>query len=593
MEHIWGNLLLALLLWLGNYVVYLTCNHGIAPNARLQQFLRYLPASIVAVMPLVLTDTTVLQPAVLKLLLITELWALAYPLTYHLSFHKKSPDYDHQIDIAFGIYLFGIMSGLAIMLPAPFLAIFIVTALAIPLFLLGYYAIYLHVIDIKGMLLIQQTNYNEVIEFFKSYPLWKTIAGIIAIMGIIAAFVFGGNHLETGIQEGWTTVVISLLIVAVAYYMFKPRHGLFVRTGLAKLYLEVREYTQKNSRYAANRQERMQQLKATCTHPLKSPHTFLLVIGESASRDFMSSFTKMEEDTTPWLRELSGDRKHCVLFPHAYSCDIQTVPTLEKALTAFNQYDGGHFYSSYSIIDMAHCLGYKVHWYSNQGHLGSADTPITLVAETADVAKWTEQQVGKNHYDDTLIDFLEEVDPESNNLVVLHLKGSHFNYENRFKEAYRQWGTAGSHDQITNYKNTLYFTDSVLQRVFDSMRQQLNLQGMVYCSDHADVPDRHRQPNFGGFRDTRIPLAVWMSDEYINCRPERAADLRGNHDKYWTNDLLFDLICGFLDVESEHFKEENSLASHRYRFEREQLTAMNGTIRIAEDNGKINEEPSR
>lgn len=76
---------------------------------------------------------------------------------------------------------------------------------------------------------------------------------------------------------------------------------------------------------------------------------------------------------------------------------------------------------------------------------------------------------------------------------------------------------------------------------------------------------------------------VWMSEEYVARRPERAKALRANKDKYWTNDLLYDLVCGVLDVASPDYKEENSLASPTYRFERDDLTIMKGTIRIADD----------
>lgn len=585
MEHIWSNVLLMVALWLGNYAIYLGCNRGIAPNARLQQWLRYLPASVVAVLPLAITDTDVLQPAVVKLLVVTELWALAYPLTYHLTYRKNSPDYDHQIDPAFALYQLGVLSGLSVLLPSALMPPLLLLSIAAPLFLFGYYLVYHHVIDMNGILLMRQTNYNEILEFFRSFPLWKVLVGTIVLLGVILLFVFGGQPFAVGSVATWNGGVIVVMLAAVLHYLFKPRHSLFSRTGLVRLYLEVSEYMRGNSLYTQNQQQRMEHLKATAVHPLPAPHTILLVIGESASREFMSAFSPMDEDTTPWMRQLGGDGLHCILFPNAYSCDIQTVPTLEKALTAFNQYDGGQFYTSVSIVDIAKSLGYKVHWYSNQGHLGAADTPVSLVAETSDVAKWTNQQLGKKYYDEALIDFLDEVSPACNNLVVLHLKGSHFNYENRFPEAYRKWGAVGNHDQITNYKNTLYYTDSVLKQVYETMCERLNLQAMVYCSDHGDIPDRHRQPNFGGFRDTHIPLMVWMSDEYVALRPERAKALSENKDKYWTNDLLYELVCGVLDVESTEYKEENSLASSAYQYDRGDLTLMNGTVRVADDTG--------
>ncbi len=584
------NILLGFVLWLVGFTIYMLCNHGLAPNARLQQLLRYLVAAVAAVVPVGITASDVLQPTLLLTLAVSVLWMLTYPLTYHLTHRKSSPDYDHQIDVSFGIYLYGLLSAVALLPYARHAAgLLLLCALALPVVQWVYYLTCHAVIDANGMKMLQETHYNEIIEFLRSYSVWRVAGTGVLLLAMVCGVVLvpvlwpGHTGAPSPTPAWWQTAVLAVYICGVAFYLWKPRHGLFMRTGIAVLYSVVKEYVKGNSHYIAEQQKRLASLEALCQHPLASPHTLLVVIGESASRDFMSAYTDMTEDTTPWLKALSTDTRHCVLFPNAYSCDIQTVPTLERALTEYNQYDGGAFFSSCSIVDVAHKLGYRVHWYSNQGHLGAADTPITLVAGTSDVASWTRQQLNKPQYDEALLDFLDEVDPTCNNVVVLHLKGSHFNYENRFTEAYRQWGSPADHDKITNYKNTLYYTDNVLRRAFEYARERLNLQAMVYFSDHADVPDRHRQPNFGGFRDVRIPLMVWHSDQYATVRPDRVRALHDNSQCYWTNDLFYDLFCGLLDVRSNHFREANSLASQTYRFGRADLTAMNGTIRISED----------
>lgn len=259
------------MLWLGNYALYRACNHGISPSAKLQQLLRYLPASLVAVLPLAVTETCVLQSAVLKLWIVAELWAAAFPLTYHLTYRKISPDYDNQIDPAFAIYLFGILAGLSVLLPSLCVAPLLVLSLVAPLFLIGYYLLYHHVIDMNGMLLIRQTNYNEIIEFFRSSPLWKTLAGLVLLSGLVLAFVLIGQPLAVGAASLWSSALIVVLLGAVAHYLFKPRHSLFSRTGLAKLYLDVSEYARSNSRYVQNQQQRMEHLEARALHPLSAP----------------------------------------------------------------------------------------------------------------------------------------------------------------------------------------------------------------------------------------------------------------------------------------------------------------------------------
>ena len=580
------NLLLFFVLWWGGYSIYLSFNHGLAPNARLQQLLRYLAASVCAVIPLGVTKTSPLQPTLLLVLGIAVLWMMTYPLIYHLTHRKAAPDYDHQMDVAFGIYLFGWLSAWVIGLPAwgwivgliAFCLLFLIVAQWV------YYLIYDTVIDATGLAPILETDYNEAIEYLRSYSPVRVVGVVVLVLSLAVGCLYVPLHwkVQVGMTTWWTLAVCAALFLFISVYLWKPHHGIFIRTGIASLYQEVQDYVTKNRQYITEQHQRLADLQVTSvTPPLIHPHTLIMVIGESASRDYMSAFTDMDVQTTPWLDSLKADSAHCILFPHAYSCDIQTVPVLEKALTEYNQYDGGAFFQSCSIVDVAQKLGYRVHWFSNQGYLGAADTPITLVANTADRAKWTHQELNQVQYDGTLANFLADVDPAKNNLVIFHLMGSHFNYENRFPADFRLWGTG--HDHELNYKHTLRYTDYVLQQFFETARERLNLQGMVYFSDHADVPNRHRVPNFGGYRDTRIPLVVWLGDEYIAQKPHRFKALQDNRLSYWTNDLLYELMCGLMDAHSNHFHEKNSLTSSMYQFTRETLTAMNGKVRIADD----------
>ena len=76
---------------------------------------------------------------------------------------------------------------------------------------------------------------------------------------------------------------------------------------------------------------------------------------------------------------------------------------------------------------------------------------------------------------------------------------------------------------------------------------------------------------------------VWLSDEYMAAHPDRSETLKANSNKFWTNDLLYEFLCGIFDIKSEHFKESNSLAHSEYRYTRENLTIMEGTIALTED----------
>ena len=207
--------------------------------------------------------------------------------------------------------------------------------------------------------------------------------------------------------------IINLAVIAVAAiflstYLWKKKHGVFIRTAIVEFYLDVKEYLATNLQYTKNMQERISKLQVTTLDKSTKPHTILLIIGESESRDYMKAFNKdYPLETTPWLSEMEQS-KNFILFPNAFSIGANTVLAVSNALTEINQYNDKKFYESCSIIDIAHATGYKVHWYSNQGHLGSADTPVTLIANTADVAKWTKQELNQVQYDESLLPYLQE-----------------------------------------------------------------------------------------------------------------------------------------------------------------------------------------
>lgn len=313
--------------------------------------------------------------------------------------------------------------------------------------------------------------------------------------------------------------------------------------------------------------------------------TFILVIGESASRDYMEAFTPTDANrhTTPWLSAMAGNTSRVFLFSNAYSCHFQTVPTLERALTAMSQYNSLRFVSAPSIVDAAHALGIKVYWFSNQGHIGQNDTPVTLVAENADYAKWTSQRLNHQPYDGEMVKLLPEINVSEDKLLVFHLMGSHFTYSNRYPPAHEYFPTHGGADYVAAYRNSIRYTDSFLKAVYDYASENLNLQAMVYCSDHADIPDRRRSPSFDGFGQVRIPLAVMLSDSYVSENPEVAAALSTNTMKPFSNDLLFDLMAGLWRVESPVLDKSLSLASSSYRLTPETTFVHLNSLAVSAD----------
>lgn len=590
--------ILMLALYILPYLFYVSVSHGLGHKAEYLQLRRFIPCAILAVLPVALANVPLTSPMFLTSFITGIAWIITYPFLYFITYRKNSSDFGFHLDTVFGLYVIGWLMSLKILVInftiLPYIILPIISTiefliLLIPIAQWIYYYLYHSCISEDGMSMIQDTHYNEIIEFFKQFSVLFNIiifSLVFFVYGIIVFLNLKFDYINLTLTQLIPILVTTLFLT---YYLWKngekaKQQGVFVRTGIIELYLDVKTYLKTSLLYQTNMQERIKDLTVTPSQPqFSKPSTIIMVIGESESRDYMSAFTDYPVETTPWLSAKKAD-KHFILYPNAYSCEANTVRSLERALTEFNQYNNKQFYTSCSVIDIAHKAGYTTHWYSNQGHLGSADTPVTLVANTSGTAKWTKQNLNQVQYDEALLDYLDEVDPTKNNFVVIHLKGNHFNFINRYPQSFAKFSEPGKYDLIPNYIDSIRYTDYILQKIWEYGTQKLNLQAMLYFSDHATIPDKRRAPDFGGFATVRIPMFTYFSDEYITKFPETVNTLRQNENQYFTNDLAYDLMCGIFNIKSNHFDESNCFASPLYKFTRETLKTNLGKIDIKDDN---------
>lgn len=587
-------LIAGITLYILSYLFYVKISRGLGHKAEYLQLRRFLPCAVLAVLPCYLAQIPLTSPQFLISLFVGIMWIITYPLFYYITYHKNSTDFGFHLDTVFGLYIIGWLTGIKILIQyfniIPSILLFIISIaefaiLLIPLLQWLYFAVYKTSVNENALSAMLITNYNEIIEFFKSMPKSIIFFSPIIIAGCIYSIIYANKPL---IIQPFGDYYLYTLITATVFltiYLWEPtKKGVFLRTGIIDLYNDVKHYIAETNNYSKNLIERIQNLQVAPENPtFDKPSTIIMVIGESESRDYMSAFTDYDKNTTPWLKA-HKDSNNFFLFCNSYSCHHQTVPSLERALTEANQYNDKKFYESCSVVDIARKAGYTTHWYSNQGHLGGADTAVTLVADTADTTKWTRQNLNQVQYDESLLDYLDEVNPEKNNFVVIHLKGNHFNFINRYPQSFAKFSKPNQYDLIPNYIDSIAYTDYILQNIWEYGKKNLNLQAMVYFSDHATIPDKRRSSNFDGFATVRIPMFVYLADEYIAKYPDTYSALKNNKDKYFTNDLAYELMCGIFNIKSNHYDETNSIASSKYKYTRDMLKTDIGNKWIKDDN---------
>ncbi len=587
-------ILMFLTLYLLSYFYYVKISKGLGHKAEYLQLRRFFPCAVLAVLPMYLLSVPLNYPPYIISLITGALWIIIYPLFYYLTYHKTSSDFGFHLDTVFGLYIISWLVSLKLLVQYfnfwPAISLFIISCIEfiiilIPIIQILYYAVYKTCVTDSSIMLMRETDHNEAIEFYKSLPFIIQFIIPVILIAVFSVINYGNQTILPKISRiyDYSIYIIITTTLFLTYYLWNTKKGVFIRTGIIELFLDVNKYIKETHLYASNLEARLKNLKVTPNKPIfDKPSTIIMIIGESESRDYMSAFTDYQYNTTPWLKEMSLT-KNFVLFPNSYACKDQTVPALERVLTEVNQYNDKKFYESCSIIDIAKKAGYKTYWFSNQGHIGSAETAITLVANTADKAEWTKQNLNKPQYDETLLDYIKTVNSNENNFIVLHLMGNHFNFINRYPQNFAKFSKPDKYDLIPNYLDSIAYTDYVLQTITEYAKTNLNLQVLLYFSDHATIPDKRRSPNFAGFGTVRIPMFLYLSDEYIAKNSEIYTDICNNSKKYFTNDLIYEFICGILNIKSNHYDETNSIASSKYKYTKEMLKTNLGELWIKDD----------
>lgn len=395
---------------------------------------------------------------------------------------------------------------------------------------------------------------------------------------------------------GGLAAALALAVFALAPPRPAPQLWSLIGSSFTTYRAELAEYRAMR----AQRAEGAGTLVATRSGP---GETFVVVIGESQSRDHLSVHGYVRP-TTPWLEAMSSDDGF-VLFENAYSNHTHTDRVMGLAMTEASQYDDRIHYRSPSLIDVANEAGFTTYWVTNQVTIGGWDNLVTAMAEAS------HHYIGLNHHfgrtartnvhDGETIPVLRriaaEVDPEANTLVFIHLMGNHNVYCERFPDEFEAFDDAGPFvfggpagedgfaERIDCYDNSIRYTDHVVARLLEEARKIDNLGGFLYFADHGQAVAAGTGHNSALFQYdmARIPLYAWFPDTFRASRSERFERLLDRRDAYVTNDLVYDLLIGVMGIETPHYDPRNDPGAAAFDLRLGDARTLHGQKRIADD----------
>ncbi len=456
--------------------------------------------------------------------------------------------------------------------------------LFLPLLLLCYLIATNSLISSDIIIALAQTNGAEGAEFFVSNVNYKWLLALLFLIAVIYINCKAYENLTCDPKAKVTTSFSIAIILIGSIFLAIPRIDYLP-------FAVVKVTSRQLDNFALYKQQkgvRLQKLSTLTSLKLnpdvdKDGNLFVLVIGESQSASHIQAYG-YQKATTPKLVERLKEPNH-LLFNNVFSSWPQTVQALSYALTNANQYNQVEVSDAYSLIEIARAVGFDTYWLSNQRKYGMYETPITVISSTANHEIWTNGSAKMEgvFFDEELVNRLPKVEPNKNTLIIVHLMGSHQKYEKRVPKEFRQF--KGTDEVVASYDNSILYTDYVVDEIYSKVKQNPAFKALVYFSDHGEEPHvvGGHDPVNVTYQMLKVPLFVYLSDSYSKNHLNLIETLRSNEHKYFSNDLIFDLMVSLMRINGvPSFEESLNLSSKEYRLDKDSTLTMYGKKHINE-----------
>lgn len=201
--------------------------------------------------------------------------------------------------------------------------------------------------------------------------------------------------------------------------------------------------------------------------------TYIIVIGESARRDFMGAYG-FAINNTPFMSSANG-----TIFENYISAASSTQTSLSTDFTVQGKPQD-------NIIRLAQAQGLETWWISNQGSYGNDDSQVSFIGKQADQQAFIKkgEYDATNHDDRELLPYIK-IALQANTkkkLIVVHLMGSHPNFCTRTAN---QYDTFYVNDSLSCYAQSIKNTDGLLSSIAQTVSDEHKKWTMMYFSDHG------------------------------------------------------------------------------------------------------------
>lgn len=457
--------------------------------------------------------------------------------------------------------------------------LFIVFSTLLSLLVLLKISFYYHYgvkLSASALFIIFETNNAEASEFLVNY-LDGFVKLIILILGLFLIFIAreilfkNRNYLR--LSRVFNILFIAWIAVAgfLINYKFSAQNVFLVTTSSYKDYIIAKENLKDDLAKPLSD-------FISVTQTLKTPQTYVVIIGESTTKWHMQLYGYPRE-TNPKLEEI---KDQLLIYKNVITPNVHTILALDKVLTLSN-YANPNKKNNASIVQLANAAGFTTYWLSNQRPVGIYESIPTIIGSAATYKYFmATDNFDNNIYDEKLLPQLDTILASniSKKMIFIHLIGTHLDYKKRYPSAFKyfkgkapnnNFRNSNSEKVINEYDNAVRYNDSIVYEIINQVKRRNEMSYVLYFSDHGDelfdTMDLVGHNEYYGTKPMyEIPLIVWLSDKYKKNNPLSINYSKTVGRKYITEDFInsfselshinFNLMDSTKSIFSSNFKEK-------------------------------------
>ena len=326
--------------------------------------------------------------------------------------------------------------------------------------------------NVNIVLSIMGSNIAESYEFLSFIPI-KYYLFSMSILIIGTLLIINSNALIT---RHIKTALLIFLIIVFSRPIFSIANSQDIEIGFTPVrfvndfYKAVKIVREDNARLKA-----LINMKTTLA-PTKASEDFdsyILVIGESARRDFMGVYG-FRINNTPFMNSSNG-----IIFNNYISAASSTQTSISTSFIA-------NGVPQNNLLRLAHEQGLETWWISNQGSYGDDDSQVSIIGKQADNIIFLKKGEYKttNSDDTELLPHIKEAlqSQSKHKLIIVHLMGSHEDFCERTNNKYDVFYVNKS---LSCYVQSIKNTDKLLSTIAQQATNDNKKWTMMYFSDHG------------------------------------------------------------------------------------------------------------